>query len=106
MSNDSLRDPAGNDQLFLHYIKNQINWSLDYVPLIFRLTTQFFLDSQQLVIFTDSVRPAQGTGFNLPSPHSHHKIRNGGVFGLAGTVGNDRRETGIGRHLDGINGFG
>lgn len=48
--------------------------------------TQFFLDSEELVVLGQSLRPAGSASFNLTSAKADHKISDEGVFGLSAPV--------------------
>src|SRR5712692_4133579 len=67
---------------------------------------QLLLDAQQLVVLGDAVGARGGAGLDLTGAHSHDKISDEGVFGLARAVRNDGRVARLTGHLDGLDRFG
>src|SRR5258706_13512188 len=59
-------------------------------PRIERRVTQLFLDTQQLVVFGQTVGARQRAGLDLPAVRRHRQIGNGAVFRLAGTMAHHR----------------
>ena len=47
---------------------------------------QCFLDAQQLIVLSDTIRTAQGTGLNLSCIGSNGNIRNGGILRFTAPV--------------------
>ena len=47
---------------------------------------QCFLDAQQLIVLSDTIRTAQGTGLNLSGIGSNGNIRNGGILRFTASV--------------------
>src|SRR5215208_408688 len=52
----------------------------------FPLRSQFFLDTQKLVVLGDPVGTRQRAGLDLPAIGGDREIGNGGVLGLTGTM--------------------
>ena len=44
--------------------------------------TEFFFDSNQLIVFCDPVRAGHGAGFDLPAVYPHRKVGDKGVLGF------------------------
>jgi hypothetical protein len=52
--------------------------------------TQLFLDTHELIVFSDPVAAGHGAGFNLAAVYAHRQIRNKGILGFSGPVGDNR----------------
>src|ERR1700709_2689850 len=52
---------------------------------------EFFLNSQQLVVLGDALRPGGGAGLDLSGVGCHRNVGDGGVLGFPGPVGGDGR---------------
>ena len=70
-----------------------------------RLSSQFFLDAQQLIVFCNTIAPAGSSAFDLSGIQRNCQIRNRGILRFAGTVRDDSRVTGTVCHGDSIQRF-
>ena len=57
---------------------------------IFSVGSEFFFDPEELVIFSESLRPAGSSGLDLASAESHHQVSNEAILGLSGPVRHHR----------------
>ncbi len=67
---------------------------------------EFLFDAEQLIVFRQTIRAAQGTGLDLAAVRRHGDVGDGGVFGFAGAM---REDGGVAielRELDGIERLG
>src|ERR1700676_3934536 len=53
---------------------------------VFRLSAEFLLDAQQLVVLRGAVGAGQRSGLDLSTVGGDREVGDGGVLGLAGTV--------------------
>ncbi len=67
---------------------------------------EFFFDAEELVVFGDAVAAGGGAGFDLAAVGGDGDVGDGGVFGFAGAVGEDRGVAVAHGELDGFEGFG
>src|SRR5699024_345057 len=56
-----------------------------------RIIAQLFFNTQQLVVFSNTIRAAHRTGLDLPRSGCHSQIGNGGIFRFAGAMRNNGR---------------
>jgi len=63
---------------------------------------QFFLYTEQLIIFRNAISPTEWAGFNLTRICCHSHICDGNVFSFTGPVGDNRRVTCFLGHLNHI----
>ena len=61
---------------------------------------QLVLDSEQLIVFCNTLRSARSTGLDLAGVECYCKICNGSVCSLTGTMGRNRGITSFVSHLD------
>ena len=71
-----------------------------------RLFAQLLLNPEQFVIFTDAVGPGKRAGLDLSGIGGHGQMGDGGVFGLAGAVRDDRAVFILLGDVDGLQGLG
>ena len=64
-----------------------------------------FGDTHKFVVFGDALGATHGTGFDLASAETDDEVRDGGVFGFAGTVRDDGSETISFGEIDRFDGF-
>ena len=69
-------------------------------PRIGRLRTEFFLDTQELIVFRRAVGARQRAGFDLAAIGGDSEVGDGGVFRLAGAMRHHCRVSGLMRHFD------
>ena len=67
---------------------------------------QIFFNSEELVVFCNTIGAGKGAGFYLTSVHGDGKVRDKAVFRFAGAVGNNRIVSGTFRKFNGVHGFG
>src|SRR5580765_7934169 len=67
---------------------------------------ELFLDAQQLVVFADAIGAAGRSGLDLSRGGPDRQVGDSRVLGLARSVRDDGRVTGIGRHADGVERLG
>ena len=67
---------------------------------------EFFFDAEKLVVLGDAVGTAGGAGLDLAGGGGDGEVGDEGVFGFAGTVGDDGVVAGFAGELDGVDGFG
>lgn len=70
------------------------------------LFTQSFFDTNQLVVFSNTVRTAHRTGFDLACSSTNSRVSDGSVFSFARTVRNNCSVASVFRHLDCSQSFG
>jgi hypothetical protein len=68
--------------------------------------TENLFDTKQLVVFRDSVASTPGARLYLTGIHGDGEIGNRRVFGLAGSMGDDRRESIVVGQSDGFQRLG
>src|SRR5882762_9858085 len=71
-----------------------------------RCRAKLLFDAQQLIVFRDTIGARSRSGFDLSRSSGYGKIRDEGVFGLAGAMRNDGFVSGLSRQFDGVNRFG
>lgn len=71
-----------------------------------RLLTQRFFDTNQLVVFSNAVRTAHRTSFDLACSGTNSQVGNGSVFSFARTVRDNSGVASVFRHLDSSQSFG
>lgn len=67
---------------------------------------ELLLNLEQAVVLGDTLATSRGTGLDLAGVLCHSQVGDGGVRGLAGTVGNHGGEAVLGGQLDGVEGLG
>ena len=70
------------------------------------MIAELFLDAEELVVLGDALSAVGGAGFDLASIQSDDEVGDGGVSGLARTVGDNSGPAGVLGHLDGFDGLG
>ena len=66
---------------------------------------EFFLNPEELVVFSQSLGPAGGSGLDLASAQPHHKVGNEAVLGLPGPVRHHRAPALALRHVVSLDGL-
>ena len=69
---------------------------------ILRDLVQLLLDAEQLIVLRNAVGAAGSTSLDLAGVQRDGDVGNGGILGLAGTMGDNSGVTGAVRHLDGV----
>ena len=72
---------------------------------IFGVGPEFFFNPEELVIFSQSLRPAGGSSLDLASAQPHHQVGNEAVLGLAGPVRHHRPPALTLRHVVSLDGL-
>ena len=67
---------------------------------------ELLLDLEQAVVLGNTLATSRSTGLDLAGVLCHSQVGDGGVRGLAGTVGNHGGEAVLGGQLDGVEGLG
>mgnify|MGYP006883761259 CR=1 FL=1 len=67
---------------------------------------ELLLNLEQAVVLGDTLATSRSTGLDLAGVLCHSQVGDGGVRGLAGTVGNHGGEAVLGGQLDGVEGLG
>ena len=70
------------------------------------MLTQRFFDTNQLVVFSNAVRTAHRTSFDLACSGTNSQVGNGSVFSFARTVRDNSGVASVFRHLDSSQSFG
>ncbi|VFS63391.1 Uncharacterised protein [Kluyvera cryocrescens] len=68
--------------------------------------TQSFFDTNQLVVFSNTVRTAHRTSFDLACSGTNSQVSDGSVFSFARTVRDDSSVASVFRHFDRSQSFG
>src|SRR3990167_8045254 len=71
-----------------------------------RFFTQFLFNPKQFIIFTDAVSPGKRAGFDLSGIGGHGQMGDGGVFGFAGAVRDNRAVFILLGDVDGLQSLG
>src|ERR1051326_1551918 len=72
----------------------------------FRGVAELFFDAQKLIVFGDAIGAGSGAGFDLTGASGNGEVGDEGVFGFAGSMGDDVGVVGGGGHLHGFERFG
>ncbi len=75
-------------------------------PLYGAFFAQSFFDTNQLVVFSNTVRTAHRTSFDLACSSTNSQVSDGSVFSFARTVRDNCSVASIFRHLDCSQSFG
>ena len=67
---------------------------------IYPILSEFFLDSEKLVILRDTLGSGRGTSLDLAGVEGYSQVCDRCICSLTGTVGGDCRVTGTVCHLD------
>ena len=73
---------------------------------IYPILSEFFLDSEKLVILRDTLGSGRGTRLDLAGVEGYGEVCNSRICGLAGTVGGDCTITCLVCQFDRFQGFG
>lgn len=77
-----------------------------FTTVVWCFFAQRFFDTNQLVVFSNTVRTAHRTRFDLASSGTHSQVSNGRVFSFARTVRDNRGVASVFRHFDRSQRFG
>ena len=61
--------------------------------------TQLFFNSQELIVFGESLRSTRGSSFDLSGAKTYHQVRDEGVLRLSGSVGHHHAPTSLHGHV-------
>gem|GEM_PF-2856268 len=92
---------------FLFHKKSGLSLAFDlFTTVVRRFFTQRFFDANQLVVFSNAVRTAHRTSFDLACSGTNSQVSDGSVFSFARTVRDDSGVASVFRHLDCSQSFG
>ena len=77
-----------------------------FTTVVRRFFTQRFFDTNQLVVFSNAVRTAHRTSFDLACSGTNSQVSDGSVFSFARTVRDDSGVASVFRHFDCSQSFG
>ena len=92
---------------FLNQIKSDLCLAFDLFTTVVRcFFAQSFFDTNQLVVFSNTVRTAHRTSFDLACSSTNSQVSDGSIFSFARTVRDNCSVASIFRHLDCSQSFG
>src|SRR5690625_5306619 len=96
-------EPEGS--MFVTVSQMRSLFAQDATTCVHGAVAECFFNAKQLVVFSDTVRAAEASGFDLTGVQCDGEIRDGGVFGFTRAVRDHRGILVAVRELDGFDGF-
>ncbi len=101
------KNPLQEAGFFIKTLSQSYAWPLISLrPLYGAFFAQSFFDTNQLVVFSNTVRTAHRTSFDLACSSTNSQVSDGSVFSFARTVRDNCSVASIFRHLDCSQSFG